>query len=69
VIGAGAELHLLHRGFEWIGAGLIQRIELADLAQPHNKIKLFRCIFSRFDKLTTRYLGFLNLVGALIWLR
>ena len=34
-----------------------------------NKIKHFRRIFSRFDKLASRYLGFLSLVGALIWLR
>ena len=34
-----------------------------------NKIKHFRRIFSRYDKLASRYLGFLNFVGALIWLR
>ena len=34
-----------------------------------NKIKHFRRVFSRFDKLATRYLGFLNFVSALIWLR
>ncbi len=34
-----------------------------------NKIKHFRHIFSRFDKLATRYLGFLLFVGTLIWLR
>ena len=34
-----------------------------------NKIKHFRRIFSRFDKLATRYLGFLSLVASLIWLR
>jgi transposase len=34
-----------------------------------NKIKHYRRIFSRFDKLASRYLGFLNFVGALIWLR
>ena len=33
------------------------------------KIKHFRRIFSRFDKLAGRYLGFLHFVGALIWLR
>nr|WP_223158787.1 IS5 family transposase [Wolbachia endosymbiont of Pentalonia nigronervosa] len=32
------------------------------------KIKHFRRIFSRFDKTATVYLGFLNFVGALIWL-
>jgi transposase len=34
-----------------------------------NKIKHFRRVFSRFDKLAKRYLGFLQFVGALIWLR
>jgi transposase len=34
-----------------------------------NKIKQFRHIFSRFDKLARRYLGFLHFVAALIWLR
>ncbi len=34
-----------------------------------NKIKHYRRIFSRFDKLDTRYLGFLAFVSALIWLR
>jgi transposase len=34
-----------------------------------NKIKHFRHIFSRFDKLASRYHGFLSFVGALIWLR
>jgi transposase len=34
-----------------------------------NKIKHFRRIFSRFEKLAKRYLSFLSLVGALIWLR
>jgi transposase len=34
-----------------------------------NKIKHYRHIFSRFDKLDTRYLGFLCFVSALIWLR
>lgn len=33
------------------------------------KIKHFRRIFSRFEKLAQRYLGFLNFVGTLIWLR
>jgi transposase len=33
------------------------------------KIKHFRRIFSRFDKLATRYLGFLHFVSSLIWLR
>ncbi len=33
------------------------------------KIKHYRRIFSRFDKLDVRYHGFLSLVGALIWLQ
>jgi transposase len=33
------------------------------------KIKHYRRIFSRFEKLAKRYLGFLSFVGALIWLR
>ena len=34
-----------------------------------NKIKHFRHIFSRFDKLASRFLGFLSFVGTLISLR
>jgi transposase len=34
-----------------------------------NKIKQFRRIFSRFEKLSTCYMGFLSFIGALIWLR
>ena len=34
-----------------------------------NKIKHFRRIFSRFEKLDVAYLGFLHFVGTLIWLR
>ena len=34
-----------------------------------NKLKHFRRIFSRFDKLDRSYLGFLHLVCALVWLR
>ena len=34
-----------------------------------NKIKHFRRVFSRFDKLAKRYLGFLQFVSTLIWLR
>jgi len=33
------------------------------------KIKHFRRIFSRFDKLDSSFLGFLHFVGALIWMR
>lgn len=34
-----------------------------------NKIKQYRRIFSRFEKLAQRYLSFLSFAGALIWLR
>jgi len=34
-----------------------------------NKIKHFRRIFSRFEKLDRSYLGFLHFVCVLIWLR
>ena len=34
-----------------------------------NKIKHYRRVFSRFEKLSKNYLGFLSFVGALIWLR
>jgi len=34
-----------------------------------NKIKWFRRIFTRFDKLDRNYLGFLSFVSVLIWLR
>jgi len=34
-----------------------------------NKIKHYRRIFSRFEKLDGCYLGFLCFVGTLIWLR
>jgi transposase len=34
-----------------------------------NKIKHYRRIFSRFEKLAHRYFSFLSFVGALIWLR
>jgi transposase len=34
-----------------------------------NKIKHFRRIFARFDKLDCSYLGFLHFVSTLIWLR
>ena len=33
------------------------------------KMKHYRRVFSRFEKLAKRYLGFLSFVGALIWLR
>jgi transposase len=34
-----------------------------------NKIKHFRRVFSRFDKLAQRYAGFLHFVSVLVWLR
>ena len=34
-----------------------------------NKIKHYRRLFSRFEKLSKNYLGFLSFVSALIWLR
>jgi len=34
-----------------------------------NKIKHYRRVFSRFDKLSKNYLGFLSFASALIWLR
>jgi transposase len=34
-----------------------------------NKIKHYRPIFSRFEKLAQRYLGLLSFVSSLIWLR
>lgn len=34
-----------------------------------NKIKHYRRIFSRFEKLASRYFSFLSFVGTLIWLR
>lgn len=34
-----------------------------------NKIKHYRRVFSRFDKLAKNYLSFLSFVSALVWLR
>jgi transposase len=34
-----------------------------------NKLKHFRHVFSRFDKLADRFQGLLHFVGVLIWLR
>ncbi|HIF0324728.1 TPA: IS5/IS1182 family transposase, partial [Legionella pneumophila] len=34
-----------------------------------SKLKHFRRIFSRFDKTTSAFSGFLHLAGALIWMR
>jgi transposase len=34
-----------------------------------NKLKYYRHLFSRFDKLASQYLGFLHFVATLIWLR
>ena len=33
------------------------------------KIKDYRRLFSRYEKLASRFLGFLHFVSALIWLR
>jgi len=34
-----------------------------------NKIKQYRRVFSRFEKLSKNYMGFLSFVSALVWLR
>ena len=34
-----------------------------------NKIKHYRRVFARFEKLSKNYLGFLSFVSALVWLR
>lgn len=34
-----------------------------------NKVKQYRRVFSRFEKLSKNYLGFLSFVSALVWLR
>ena len=34
-----------------------------------NKMKQYRRISSRFDKLAVRYMGFLSFVATIIWLR
>lgn len=34
-----------------------------------NKIKHFRRVFSRFDKLAVRFLGFVHFAAVLVWLR
>ncbi len=34
-----------------------------------NKIKHFRRVFSRFDKLSKNYLSFIHFVSSLVWLR
>ena len=34
-----------------------------------NKIKQYRRIFSRFEKLASRYMGFVKFAATLIWLR
>jgi transposase len=35
----------------------------------NNKVKHYRRVFSRFEKLSKNYLGFLSFVSALLWLR
>ena len=34
-----------------------------------NKLRHYRRLFSRFDKLDERFMGFLRFVAALIWLK
>jgi transposase len=34
-----------------------------------NKLKQFRRVFSRFDKLASRFSGFVHLASVLVWLR
>lgn len=34
-----------------------------------NKVKHYRRVFARFEKLSKNYLGFLSFVSALVWLR
>jgi transposase len=34
-----------------------------------NKIKHYRRVFSRFEKLSKNYMGFLSFVSTLVWLR
>jgi transposase len=34
-----------------------------------NRIKHYRRIFTRYDKLARHYLGFLSFVATLVWLR
>ena len=34
-----------------------------------NKVKQFRRVFSRYDKLADTYLSFLHIAGTLIWLK
>ena len=34
-----------------------------------NKIKQYRRVFSRFEKLSKNYIGFLSFVSAVVWLR
>ena len=47
----------------------LARKRIAGVLPPPLTIKHYRRIFSRFEKLDTRYLGFLHFTAALIWLR
>ena len=49
VIGAGTQLHLLHRSLEQIGAGFVYRAEFADFGRPHIGVGLERCVFEPFS--------------------
>jgi len=72
--------YLLQRGIEAViplhqRANLLREYDRWLYRERHlvecfiNKIKHFRRIFSRFDKLDRSFLGFLHFVGVLIWLR
>ena len=76
----GFRQHILERGMTPVIPPRSNRKEPADYdrhlyRERHlvecfiNKIKHYRRIFSRFEKLDTRYLGFLHFTAALIWLR
>ena len=54
----------------------IQRFYDKEIYKERHKIenlfgwmKYYRRLFSRFDRLKSRFMGFLHFVGALIWLR
>ena len=72
--------YLLARGIEAVipphqGAKVLREYDEWLYRERHlvecfiNKIKHFRRIFSRFEKLDHAYLGFLHFVSVLIWLR
>ena len=62
------------RFMRWCKQGVWERMLVHFSDDPDiecfiNRIRHFRRVFSRFEKLDSSYLGFLNFVGALIWLR